>query len=147
VLRADPFFAKAPPKSTGRDLFDLAWLDARLDGFNAMAPEDVQATLLALSASTLAAAIASTAPDAMAVYVCGGGAFNGRLLQQIEIDLHAHGQAALVTSTAALGIAPLHVEALAFAWLAQRFEQRQSGNLVRVTGARGPRILGALYPA
>ena len=147
VFRADPFFAKAPPKSTGRDLFDLAWLDSRLDGFNALAPEDVQATLLALSASTLAAAIASTAPDAMAVYVCGGGAFNGRLMQQIEIGLHAHGQAALVTSTAALGIAPLHVEALAFAWLAQRFEQRQSGNLVRVTGARGPRILGALYPA
>ena len=147
VLRSDPFFARQPPKSTGRDLFDMAWLDARLRGFADVAPVDVQATLLALTATTMADAIAASAPAALAVYVCGGGAFNGQLLAQLEGALHARSLSAIVTSTAALGVSPTHVEALAFAWLAQCFGQRQRGNLPAVTGATGSRILGALYPA
>ncbi len=147
VLRSEAFFARPPPKSTGRDLFDMTWLDSRLRGFDALAPADVQATLLALTATTMADAIAAAAPAALAVYVCGGGAFNLHLLAQLERALHACGVRAVVTSTAALGVSPTHVEALAFAWLARRFDQRQSGNLPAVTGASGARILGALYPA
>jgi anhydro-N-acetylmuramic acid kinase len=146
AMRRDPFFAKPAPKSTGRDLFDGAWLDAHLASFPSMAPENVQATLLALSATTLADAIAVHAPAALAVYVCGGGAFNSQLMLAIEAALKSQRHPAIVTSTAALGISPMHVEALAFAWLAQRFDQRLPGNLATVTGARGPRILGALYP-
>ena len=147
VLRAEPFFERLPPKSTGRDLFDMAWLASRLNGFGGVAPADVQATLLALTATTMADAIAASAPTALAIYVCGGGAFNARLLQQLEAALHVHGVHAVVTSTAALGVSPIHVEALAFAWLAQRFSLRESGNLPAVTGASGGRVLGALYPA
>ena len=147
ALRSDPYFAKAPPKSTGRDLFDHAWLSAKLQPFASLPAADVQATLLALTATTMADAVARYAPDALAVYVCGGGAFNMALLGAMEAALRAHGNGAVVTSTAALGVAPMHVEALAFAWLAQRFDCRLPGNLAAVTGARGARILGALYPA
>lgn len=147
VLRNDPFFAKAAPKSTGRDLFGTAWLDARLLQFAQLPLVDVQATLLALTATTLADAIAQAAPQALAVYVCGGGAFNLRLMEQIEQALRARGHPALVTSTAALGVSPSHVEALAFAWLAECFDRRRPASLPGVTGARGARVLGALYPA
>lgn len=147
VLRSESFFARRPPKSTGRDLFDMAWLEDRLGGFNHLDAADVQATLLALTATTMADAIADSAPAALAVYVCGGGAFNAQLLAQLEGALRARGVQAIVTSTLALGVAPMHVEALAFAWLAQCFDQRQHGNLPAVTGASGKRILGALYPA
>ena len=79
-----------------------------------------------------------------AVYVCGGGAYNGTLLRALAAAL---GGKCAVESTAALGVAPNRVEALAFAWLGYRFTQREAGNLPAVTGAKGPRILGALYPA
>ena len=147
ALRSDAFFGKPPPKSTGRDLFDMAWLTTYLAGFSDISPVDAQATLLALTATTMADAIAASAPTALAVYVCGGGAFNGTLLAQFEKALQARGLAAIVTSTAALGVSPTHVEALAFAWLAQCFGHRRHGNLPAVTGAAGGRILGALYPA
>jgi anhydro-N-acetylmuramic acid kinase len=107
----------------------------------------VQATLAAFTATTIADAIAHHAADARMVYVCGGGAYNGYLLRQLAAALQARTHPASVTTTTALGVAPDHVEALAFAWLAQRFTTRQAGNLTAVTGARGPRILGALYPA
>jgi anhydro-N-acetylmuramic acid kinase len=142
-LRADPFFALPPPKSTGRDLFNPAWLSTKLLPYDVAAAADVQATLAAFTASTLADAIKTHAPVVDAVYICGGGAYNHHLMQQLAQALPA----ATVTSTAALGVAPNQVEALAFAWLAQRFTQRQPGNLPRVTGASGSRILGALYPA
>lgn len=145
-LRSAPFFALPPPKSTGRDLFHLAWLQARLAAFAGAAAADVQATLAALTADTIADAVAAHAADAETVYVCGGGAYNGHLMRQLAAALRARGLAADLRSTAALGVAPDQVEALAFAWLAQRFEQRQPGNLAAVTGASGARILGALYP-
>lgn len=147
TMLAEPFFALSPPKSTGRDLFDPVWLLRQLAAYPQATPQDVQATLCALTAATLAEAIARHAAKAQEVYVCGGGAYNTALLGNLQQELGAHGSAALVSSTDALGIAPNHVEALAFAWLAERFMARQPGNLPTVTGARGPRILGALYPA
>jgi len=143
----EPYFALPPPKSTGRDLFHETWLTGLLTQFPQFATADVQATLALLTASTIADAIAQHAADAKMVYVCGGGAYNPYLMQLLGRSLRQHGLGAAVESTEALGIAPNHVEALAFAWLAQRFDRRLPGNLPLVTGATGPRILGALYPA
>jgi anhydro-N-acetylmuramic acid kinase len=148
TLRNDRYFSLPPPKSTGRDHFHTGWLDARLQTHAGLAPSDIQATLTALTASTIADAILQHAPTAAAVYVCGGGVYNGYLLRLLTQYLH-HGanRNIPVSSTGALGVAPRHVEALAFAWLAQRFFLRRPGNLPAVTGARGLRVLGALYPA
>ncbi|MFC3109132.1 anhydro-N-acetylmuramic acid kinase [Undibacterium arcticum] len=152
ALRAVPYFELPPPKSTGRDLFHPTWLAALLLRCSALtsnaapAPADVQATLAAFTATTLADAIATHARQAGAVYVCGGGAYNGHLMRQLELALQQRKLTTQVHSTAILGVAPNQVEALAFAWLAHRFSQRQPGNLPGVTGARGLRILGALYP-
>ncbi|QBI03631.1 anhydro-N-acetylmuramic acid kinase [Pseudoduganella albidiflava] len=143
VLLSDPYFALAPPKSTGRDLFHLDWLRARLAGFSSAAPADVAATLTRLTAASLAQAIHAHAPETDALYVCGGGAFNGTLLRMLAEEL---GQRVKVETTAALGADPSHVEALCWAWLAWRFDDRKAGNLPSVTGARGERVLGALYP-
>lgn len=142
ALLADPFFAKPPPKSTGRDLFDAAWLDARLT--SAVAPQDVMATLAELTAVSATAALRQHGAGADQLLVCGGGAFNAHLMARLQV--HA-GAAVRVQSTAAQGVPPDQVEALAFAWLAQAFVERRAGNLPGVTGARGPRLLGALYPA
>ena len=143
-MLAAPYFALPAPKSTGRDLFHMAWLDQMLAGSPGLAPADVQATLAKLTAVSIARAIASCANRVDAVYVCGGGAYNGHLLHELQTEL---GERILVESTAVLGVAPNRVEALAFAWLGQRFLNRLSGNLPQVTGAAGQRILGALYPA
>ena len=102
------------------------------------------ATLTALTARTIADAIHGQAKEVDAVYVCGGGAYNAALLQALAAAL---GGSTTVASTALLGVAPNRVEALAFAWLGYRFQKREAGNLPAVTGAKGPRILGALYPA
>jgi anhydro-N-acetylmuramic acid kinase len=139
---AEPYFAAAPPKSTGRDLFDMAWLDDRL-GATAPGPRDVMASLAELTARSVADDVQRQAPAAQALFVCGGGAFNGHLLARLRALLPKLS----VQSTAALGIAPDQVEALAFAWLAWAYLERRPGNLPAVTGARGPRVLGALYPA
>jgi len=148
ALRSDAYFALQPPKSTGRDLFHAAWLDARLQAFTQLPPADVQATLTAFTATTIADAIIEHAPAAAALYVCGGGAYNGYLLELLAQALQAGaGRTIPVMSTDMLGVAPNHVEALAFAWLAQRFCLRLPGNLPTVTGARGLRVLGGLYPA
>jgi anhydro-N-acetylmuramic acid kinase len=146
ALLDEPYFRQPAPKSTGRDLFHEQWLDAKLARFADVAPQDVMATLTRLTALTIARAIQDeqdegVAPDA--VYVCGGGAYNASLLREIGAALGG----VKVESTAALGVAPNRVEALAFAWLGWRFAERAAGNLPAVTGARGPRILGALYPA
>ncbi|AEK63785.1 anhydro-N-acetylmuramic acid kinase [Collimonas fungivorans] len=147
AMRKEDYFAVAPPKSTGRDLFHEEWLARHLGSLPQLAAADVQATLALLTATTIADAIAQHAPAAQTVYVCGGGAYNPHLMQQLAQALQQRQLAATVQSTEALGIAPNHVEAVAFAWLALRFDQRLPGNLPLVTGARGLRILGALYPA
>jgi anhydro-N-acetylmuramic acid kinase len=146
-LLADPFFSQPPPKSTGRDNFHLQWLDQIFAGLPAIAPADVQATLCALTATTIAHAIHAYAPDTTTAYICGGGAYNTCLMGMLTTALHAQQQATTVTTTSSLGVAPNHVEALAFAWLAERFTARAPANLPAVTGAQGPRLLGALYPA
>lgn len=146
-LMDEPFLRMSPPKSTGRDLFHEAWLKAKLAPFEDTSSEDVQATLAAFTASTLADAITLHATHASNVYVCGGGAYNGNLMRQLKHALTVHGHPANVHSTEVLGVSPNHVEALAFAWLAYRHAGHKAGNLASVTGARGPRILGALYPA
>lgn len=142
ALMAEAFLALAPPKSTGRDLFHADWLAAKLRAFASLNAQDVQATLAAFTAQSLADAIMLNAPDATGLYVCGGGAFNGHLMAALAKVLTMP-----VASTAVLGVPPNHVEALAFAWLAARFCERLPGNLPAVTGARGSRVLGALYPA
>jgi anhydro-N-acetylmuramic acid kinase len=123
-------------------LFNTAWLTQHLQHFGSAAPADVQATLTAFTARTLANAIQRDAPGAEAVYVCGGGAMNTYLMRLLQEKL-----ACPASDTGVLGVSPQHVEALAFAWLAERFCERLPGNLQSVTGARGPRLLGALYPA
>lgn len=147
MLLEEPYLSLPPPKSTGRDLFHAEWLDGRLRNFGELAPADVQATLARYTALTLAQAIHSQAPRAEAVYLCGGGAFNGHLTTLLGDALRAYGQPVTLLATDALGIPAQHVEALAFAWLAYRFQNRMPGNLPAVTGAPGPRVLGALYPA
>ncbi len=144
ALKSEPYFAQPAPKSTGRDLFHMQWLDARLASFKHVASQDVQATLTALTAHTIADAIRGAGVQPDAVYVCGGGASNAALMRALAAAL---GGGATVESTAVLGVAPNRVEALAFAWLGFRFTKREAGNLPAVTGAKGPRILGALYPA
>ena len=142
-LLKEPYLALPPPKSTGRDLFHLAWLDARLAVHAKATPEDVQRTLTRFTAVTLADAIKTQGAGADAVYVCGGGAYNSVLMDELGAAL---GKQVLVASTQALGVAPNRVEALAFAWLGHRFSERLAGNLPSVTGASGERVLGALYP-
>jgi anhydro-N-acetylmuramic acid kinase len=141
TLRAEPWFALPPPKSTGREQFHLAWLEARL-GTGARAAQDVQATLLELTAASVADALRATQPDTARVLVCGGGVHNPRLLQRIAARLPGM----IVESTAAHGVDPDLVEAMGFAWLARQTLASRPGNLPSVTGARGPRVLGAIYP-
>ncbi len=142
TLLADPFFAKPPPKSTGRDLFGANWLDARVP--SSVAAQDVMATLAELTAASALEALRALQIEAKELLVCGGGAFNTHLMHRLQAR---GGSALVVRSTAEVGIPPDQVEALAFAWLAQAFVARRAGNLPAVTGARGPRLLGALYPA
>ena len=139
-LLAHPYFRRQPPKSTGRDEFDLRWVKRALTGRERSA--DVQATLLELTATTIARAVRKHCASAREVLVCGGGAHNRALLTRLAALLPG----LRVATTAALGVEPKHVEALAFAWLARQAVKRKPGNLPAVTGARGPRVLGAMYP-
>jgi anhydro-N-acetylmuramic acid kinase len=143
-MRSEPFFAAPPPKSTGRDLFNAAWLDRHLAGTaGPCAPADVMATLAELTARSIADSLVRFASAAAELVVCGGGAQNLHLLERLRSLLPA----LAVISSALRGVAPEQVEALAFAWLARAFIEREPGNVAAVTGAAGPRILGALYPA
>ncbi|MBU4611951.1 anhydro-N-acetylmuramic acid kinase [Achromobacter sp. GG226] len=147
-VASTPWLAVPPPKSTGRDDFHAEWLDKRLAEFTArrgaeMAPADVQATLVAFTACTVADAIGAHAPGTTAIYVGGGGAANPVLMDALRQAL----QPLPVEPTDALGVPAQQVEALAFAWLAHAHVEGLAGNLPDVTGARGPRVLGALYPA
>lgn len=139
--RDDPWFALPPPKSTGREQFHLAWVQQQIgDGQHVAA--DVQATLLELTAVTVADALLRTLPGARRVLVCGGGVRNGHLMQRLAARLPG----VVVESSARHGLDPDYLEALGFAWLAQRTLDGLAGNLPSVTGAAGPRILGAIHP-
>lgn len=142
-LLAEPFFALPPPKSTGRDLFHAEWLALRL-GAAPLDPRDVQATLAELTARAAVDALRAEAPATKELLVCGGGAFNAHLMARLAA---LAGPAVSVSSTQQEGLAPDQVEALAFAWLAQAHVDRRPGNVGTVTGATGPRVLGALYLA
>jgi anhydro-N-acetylmuramic acid kinase len=142
-LLDEPYFARLPPKSTGRDLFNESWLE-RQAGSAGLAAQDVMATLAELTAATVASALERHAPATRALWVCGGGALNSDLMCRIERRV---GSGVEVGSTALQGVPPEQVEALAFAWLACAFIDGRPGNLPAATGARGARVLGALYPA
>jgi anhydro-N-acetylmuramic acid kinase len=142
ALLADPYFALPPPKSTGREHFHLAWLEAQ-PRVTALAPADVQATLLELTAHSVADAILTHAADAADVLACGGGVHNPVLMRRLGERLAPR----MVVSTAACGVDPDYLEASAFAWLARQRLLLRPGNLPAVTGARGPRVLGAIHAA
>lgn len=135
------YFSTPPPKSTGRDLFNVAWLQAALNDDEQ--PQDVQATLLELTAQSIMLGIKRYCAGAQAVYVCGGGARNQTLMKRLAALLPRQ----RIANTSALGLDADWVEALAFAWLARQTLLREPGNLPQVTGAQGSRILGAVYPA
>ncbi|MGM9491827.1 anhydro-N-acetylmuramic acid kinase [Ideonella sp. YS5] len=143
ALMAEPYLQRPAPKSTGRDLFNLEWLAARMTGFEAAAPQDVQATLAEFTARAAADALLREAPGCTELLVCGGGAFNAHLMARLSALLPA----CRVGSTAEAGLPPLEVESAAFAWLARCAVLGQPGNRHGATGALGPRVLGAVYPA
>ncbi len=140
-LLAEPWFAAPPPKSTGRDQFHLDWVEAALAGNETAA--DVQATLLALTARSVGGALHATQPQTRRVIVCGGGVHNPLLMAALAEAMPE----AVIESSAAHGLDPDSVEAMAFAWLAREHLAGRPGNLPAVTGAAGPRVLGARYPA
>ena len=142
ALLNDPYFNTAPPKSTGRDRFHPAWLAERLEASDARA-QDVQATLAELTATVCADALLQNDAGIHELLVCGGGAFNRHLMRRLEARLPSM----QVMQTDERGLPASQVEACAFAWLARAFVRREPGNLSAVTGAIGPRVLGALYPA
>jgi anhydro-N-acetylmuramic acid kinase len=141
-LLAEPWLALPPPKSTGRDLFHLDWLHERMGPMTPTAA-DVQATLLEMTARSVADALHPSLPGCSRVIVCGGGVHNARLMAALATNLPE----AKVESSDAHGIDPDFVEAIGFAWLARETLAGRPGNLPEVTGARGPRVLGAIYPA
>ncbi|MFK3651629.1 anhydro-N-acetylmuramic acid kinase [Lysobacter enzymogenes] len=140
-LLDEPWFALAPPKSTGREQFHLAWVEARLRGGER--PQDVQATLLELSAVSIVQALRAQQPATQRVLACGGGVRNRALLARLAALLPE----AVVETTAAYGLDPDFVEAMGFAWLARQTLAGLPGNLPSVTGACGLRVLGTVHPA
>ena len=146
-MLSDPFFAKAPPKSTGRDDFHLNWLQEKLGDVN-HSIEDVQATLLHLSAHSALEALVRHGPQTQKLIVCGGGAKNQALMNLLKVKAqHFFTEPLEITTSDSVGIDPQLVEGLAFAWLAWAHKEKRPANLPAVTGAKGPRILGACYPA
>lgn len=151
-LQEHEYFAKEPPKSTGREDFNLEWLDEQLADWRSDlsyeeledTPENVQATLMKLTTRAIKKAIyrSKELMPTGEVYVCGGGAYNTHLLEQLRWRLRKHEWT--VQTTDVLGLAPTWVEATAFAWLAMRFCEHLSGNLPAVTGAQGARVLGCI---
>ena len=142
-LLREPYFANPPPKSTGRDLFNVPWLQQQLSGFASVTAIDVQATLTELTAQVCARDVLLYGPTTERLIVCGGGALNTHLMARLQ----AHLPAQEVLSSQALGLPPQQVEAAAFAWLARKTVLRQTASLKSVTGAQGARVLGAIYPA
>jgi anhydro-N-acetylmuramic acid kinase len=147
AMLSEPYFALPPPKSTGRDLFNRAWLDKHLAPFSSEKPKNVQKTLIELTAKPIEYCGSSyekrSGLKIQELIVCGGGAFNTTLMQRLQALMPS----AKVLSSAERGLPPQDVEATAFAWLARQTVLRQPLPLSSVTGARGPRVLGCIYPA
>ena len=140
---AEPFFSQSGPKSTGRELFNLEWLKRHLTQLPQYAEADVQATLLELTAQCCTRALREAQADCQTLLLCGGGAHNLALLKRLQALLPK----VQVSTSDAFGVSADWMEAMAFAWLAHCFIQRIPANRPAVTGARGLRVLGALYPA
>jgi anhydro-N-acetylmuramic acid kinase len=140
TLLTEPYFSASAPKSTGRELFNMNWLDAHLSRHSTTTPADIQATLAELTATTIAAGIDGALPDCKRLIVCGGGAHNADLMARLQ---RLSGRS--VDTTAAFGIAPDWVEGAAFAWLARARLRSEAGNVPTVTGARRPAVLGGVY--
>ncbi len=141
-LKQDPYFSSPPPKSTGKEYFSLAWLERQDPLQNrSFRSKDIQASLCALTAETVCEAIVRHAPETDRILVCGGGSHNDYLLQLIRERLPCP-----VATTEKFGIHPDQVEAMAFAWLAKQTLSGAPGNVIEVTGARAPVILGGIYP-
>jgi anhydro-N-acetylmuramic acid kinase len=144
-LLAEPWFALPPPKSTGREQFQLGWVESHLAGGESAA--DVQATLLALSVRSIVDALRAAQPGTRRVVACGGGVHNAALMAAMAEGLATALPGCRLDSSATHGLDPDHVEAMGFAWLAHATVHGRPGNLPGVTGATGPRVLGAIYPA
>ncbi len=150
IMQRHDYFGKRPPKSTGREDFNLEWLDSQLDEWrsqpdydcNTDLPENIQATLLKFTVRPIKKAVARCGLQGGELYVCGGGAFNSTLIEQLRWRLAKHHWT--IESTSALGLAPTWVEATAFAWLAKQRIEQLPANLPAVTGASGLRILGTV---
>ncbi len=143
-LLADPYFKASPPKSTGREHFNMEWLQGHLKKLAKPLPAaDIQSTLLQLTAQTIAQAIREFLPRTQEACVCGGGAHNRELMSALAANMPG----VTVTTTDNLGMSPDWVEAAAFAWLAHQALERQPGNLPSVTGAKRAVILGGIHPA
>lgn len=143
ALLDEPYFVQTAPKSTGRDLFNDTWLSGKLASFSGLAPVDVQATLTELTASTCSDSVKRYGFNSKQLIVCGGGAFNQHLMNRLQAQLPT----LQVTSSQTHGLPPQQVEASAFAWLARKTMHRETSSLQTVTGARGARVSGAIYPA
>lgn len=146
-MLAEPYLALPPPKSTGRELFNSAWLDRQLQNFAQLSAADVQATLTEFTCQTIADAISlcdsqlASNDTVSEAYICGGGAKNIHIVKRLQRLLPDK----KISTTEELGIAPDLVESVAFAWLAHRTLHKLSGNLTSVTGAKAERVLGAIY--
>ena len=141
-LQSDAYFVKPAPKSTGKERFNLDWISTHLQRFDELPAEDVQRTLLQLSVNSILQQLPERSGN-LAVYACGGGTFNALLMEELEKGLPA----GMLKTTAEIGLDPQWVEPVAFAWLARQTLLGLPGNLPSVTGARGARVLGAIYPA
>ncbi len=140
-MLAESYFSNRPPKSSGRDLFNLAWLETHLDGTEL--PVDVQATLLALTCESIANAVNNFCTGTEELYLCGGGAHNTALTNLLQQCLPL----CQIQKTDSLGIPADWMEAIAFAWLARQTMNLRPGNLPAATGASHACVLGAIYPA
>jgi len=142
-MLSDPYFARPLPKSTGTEYFNLNWLMTQLEASASTDahPADIQATLCALTVESVTRAIQLFAPDTRNVYVCGGGALNGHLIEALRVRMDP----IKLEATSVLGLDPQWVEATAFAWLARENLHGRPGNLPSVTGAQQALVLGGLY--
>jgi anhydro-N-acetylmuramic acid kinase len=145
-MRKDSFLTSPPPKSTGRDYFNLNWIQEHVKGFS-IAPEDVQASLLQLTIDGILNSLDGYASETKTLIACGGGVKNIALMELLKIQARNKLPMIKIESASQFGIDPQLVESLAFAWLAWAFMQKRPANLPAVTGSKAPRILGALYPA